>query len=62
MTTKEALDYHTLIVRVDPEQARKLKLIAAYESDSMANLVRVSLGEIVTDREQKKAYRDLFNA
>ena len=52
-------DFHTLIVRVDAEQARKLKLIAAYEDTSMASLVRDSLEDIVKDRERLKAYREL---
>ena len=53
-------EFSQLIVRVDPEDHRKLKLIASYENESMAGLIRDSLDEVVKSREKKKAYRDLF--
>jgi predicted HicB family RNase H-like nuclease len=58
--TNSDREFSQLIVRVDPEDHRKLKLIASYENESMAELVRGSLDGIVKDRERKKAYRDLF--
>lgn len=54
--------FHTLLIRVDPEAARKLKLLAAYEDESMSELMRRALDAIIQDREKKKAYRDLFSA
>ena len=53
-------EFSQLIVRVDPEDHRKLKLIASYENESMAGLIRDSLDEVVKSREKKKVYRDLF--
>lgn len=54
--------YQQLIVRVDPDHHRKLKLIAAYEGVSMSSLVRSALDEVVKGREKKKAYRELMDA
>lgn len=59
--TNDDREYSQLIVRVDPEDHRKLKLIASYEGVSMAELVRDSLDGIVKDRERKKVYRDLVS-
>ena len=53
-------DHHTLLVRIDPVQAKKLKMIAAYEDTSMSELVRQAVDQIVGDREKKKAYRELL--
>lgn len=53
-------DHHTLLVRIDPAQAKKLKMIAAFEDTSMSELVRQAVGKIVTDREKRKSYRQLF--
>jgi predicted HicB family RNase H-like nuclease len=58
--TNDNGEFSQLIVRVDPEDHHKLKLIASYENVSMAGLIRDSLDEIVKDRERKKVYRDLF--
>lgn len=53
-------DFHTLLVRVETSQAKKLKMIAAYEDTSMSELVRQAIDEVVKERERKKAYRELL--
>lgn len=55
-------DFHTLLVRIDPEPAKALKMIAAYEDTSMSELLRRAVDEIVRDRRRKKAYREMLDA
>ena len=55
-------DFHTLLIRVDWSDGKKLKLIAAHEATSMNELVKEQVAGIVTGRERKKAYRDMFEA
>jgi predicted HicB family RNase H-like nuclease len=54
--------YQQLIVRVNAEHHRKLRLIAAYENVSMSSLVRDALDDVVKSREKKKAYQELIDA
>lgn len=54
--------FQQLIVRVDTDHHRKLRLIAAYENVSMSSLVRDALDDVVKGREKKKAYRELMDA
>ena len=55
-------DFHTLLIRVDWTDGKKLKLIAAHEDTSMNELVKEQVSGIVKGRERKKAYRDMFTA
>jgi len=55
-------DFHTLLVRIEPKEVKKLKLIAAHEDTSMSELVRQAVGEINAKRERRKAYREMFEA
>ena len=57
-----AIDFHTLLVRIEPDEVKKLKLIAAYEGTSMSELVRQAVGDINGKREKRKAYREIFEA
>ncbi len=55
-------DFHTLLVRIETNDAKKLKMIAAHEDTSMSELVRQAVGEINHKREKRKAYREMFEA
>ncbi len=54
-------DFHTLLVRVEAADAKKLKLIAAYDETSMSELVRQALADIIKEKERKKVYRELLS-
>lgn len=54
-------DFHTLLVRVEATDAKKLKLIAAYDETSMSELVRQALADIIKEKERKKVYRELLS-
>ncbi len=54
-------DFHTLLVRVETTDAKKLKLIAAYDETSMSELVRQALADIIKEKERKKVYRELLS-
>ncbi len=54
-------DFHTLLVRVETSDAKKLKLIAAYDETSMSELVRQALADIIKEKERKKVYRELLS-
>ena len=55
-------EFHTLLIRVDRTDGKKLKLIAAHEDTSMNELVKEQVIGIVKGRERKKAYREMFLA
>jgi predicted HicB family RNase H-like nuclease len=55
-------EYHTLLIRVDRTDGKKLKLIAAHEDTSMNEIVKQKVAEIVKERERKKVYREMFEA
>ena len=55
-----ATDFHTLLVRVELKEAKKLKMIAAYDGTSMSEMVRQAVDEIIANKEKKKVYRDLL--
>ena len=55
-------DFHTLLVRVESRDAKKLKLIAAYEGTSMSELVRQAISGIIDGKEKKKSYREMLNS
>ena len=59
MTDKE---FHTLLIRVDRVDGKKLKLIAAHEDTSMNELVKEQVAGIVKGRERRKAYKEMFAA
>ncbi len=49
-------DFHTLLIRIDRADGKKLKMIAANEDTSMNELVREQVSGIIKGRERKKAY------
>jgi hypothetical protein len=54
-------DFHTLLVRIDPVQAKKLRMIAAYEDTSMSELVRFAIEGVIDGREEEKVYQELLS-
>jgi predicted HicB family RNase H-like nuclease len=55
-------DFHTLLIRIDRVDGKKLKMIAANEDTSMNELVKEQVEGIVKGRERRKAYREMFAA
>ena len=53
-------DWHTLIIRVEAKEVKKLRLIAAYDEISMSEMVRQAVDDIIKEKERKKRYRELL--